>query len=422
MNHREERQRIREMERIFHFCGNSFFDEVSPTQRAHLADIYSSWISRSPEVVEAFEEYKPSSVTLTWTFETRVSGLAAVIANYISGNSLFDRRIVLDIPEFQESQFFRHDPYFGVYVDGLIGKPTPPEIMPATDLGSKEVIKIADFACASKKDGGSSILFLQKILPRLFPNKRFEFYGYDIDFQGRYPHFDEWGNFSGWQEGYLFDQEGVAQYNGSTYYNAAQNPKFDLVPQRRNNRYTNTFDKSHNRYDIIINSMFYSVLEMNGEPEESLSIMRDNLLSLRTQQGVVFLNTCDDCFKIFPAQDCDAMPVVVSFVSSMSNIEQKVAEVLMGGKYCNGVHGSDYEPSTEERKRVETALYLAHRLARKDLTFLDRLFETYERINEGANLNDSLLCLTNPDLMIGKARRNYQRNRIYAIKQGIECR
>lgn len=320
MNHREERQKIREMERIFHFCGNSFFDEVSPTQRSHLAEIYSSWILRSHELVEAFEEYNPSSVTLTWTFETRISGLAAVIANYISGNGLFDRRIVTNVPEFQESQFFRHDPYFGVYVDGLIGKPTPPEIMLSADLGYKDVIKIADFACAPKKEG-SSILFLKRILPKLFPNKRFEFYGYDIDFQDRYPHFDENGNFNGWQEGYLFDEEGVAQYNGATYYNnAAQNPQFNLVPQRGNNGFANTFDVSHNRYDVIINSMFYSVLEMNREPEESLSIMRDNLVSLRIQQGVVFLNTCDDCFKIFPGQEDGAYAYCCSIYGSSKSL------------------------------------------------------------------------------------------------------
>jgi hypothetical protein len=294
--------------------------------------------------------------------------------------------------------------------------------MPATNLVSREVIKIADFACAPKKDGGSSILFLKRILHGLFPSKRFEFYGYDIDFQNRYPQFDEDGNFNGWQEGYVFDKEGVAQYNGATYYNAAQNSQFNLVPQGNGNGFSDTFDASRNRYDIIINSMFYSVLEMNGEPEESLRIMRDTLLALRTQQGVVFLNTCDDCFKIFPAQGDNALPVVVPFISSMTNIEQKVAEVLMGGKYCNGIYGSDYEPSTEERKRVETALYLAHRLARKDLTFLDRLFETYQGINEGANLDDSLSCLTNPNMRIGQARRKYARDRIYATKQSIECK
>ncbi|MBU1201757.1 MAG: hypothetical protein KJ583_07775 [Nanoarchaeota archaeon] len=422
MNHRKERQRIREMERIFHFCGNSFFDEVSPTERASLADKYLSWISKNQDLLSAFEAYKPSSVTLTWTFESRISGLSAVIANYIAGNSLFDRRIVANAPKFQESQFFRHDPYFGTYVDTLVGEPGPPEMIPQTDLRTKDIIKIADFACAPKKDGCSSILFLEAVLPILFPNKKFEFFGYDIDFQERYPQFDGDGNFKGWQEGYSFDSRGVAHHNGLTYYNAAQNPQFNLVPQKKGGRFTNTFDVSHNKYDIIINSMFYSVLEMNGEPEESLRIMRENLLSLKSSQGVVFLNACDDCFKIFPAKSDDALPVVVPFISSMSNIEQKIGEILTGGKYCKGVYDVAYNPPTEERKRVEAVLYLAHRLSRKDLTFLDRLFETYERINEGANLEDSLSCLTNPDLMVGQERRKYVRDRVYAIKQGIESR
>ncbi len=418
----KERQRIREMERIFHFCGYSFFDEVSSAERSSLADNYFSWISRNEDLLEAFETYRPTSVTLTWTFESRISGLAAVISNYIAGNSLFNREIIANAPEFQKSQFFRHDPYFGEYVDALIGEAKPPELMPQADLSGKDVIKIADFACAPKKDGGSSILFLKAILQKLFPDKQFEFFGYDIDFPGRYPKFNEDGNFKGWQEGYVFDGEGVAHHDGSTYYNAAQNPQFNLVPQRKESGFVNTFDVSHNRYDVIINSMFYSVLEMNGEPEESLDIMRNNLLSLRTPQGVVFLNTCDDCFKIFPAQSDDALPVVIPFISSISNIEQKIKELLVGGKYCKGVYDASYEPSAEERKKVEMSLYLAHRLARRDLTFLDRLFEAYERVNENANLEHTLLCLTGPNLIVGQERRKQARARIYAIKQGIESR
>lgn len=423
MDPKKERQRIREMERIFHFCGHSFFDELASTERSLLADKYFSWISRNPELLEAFEAYMPTSVTLTWTFESRISGLAAVIANYIAGNSLFDREISANAPEFQNSQFFRLDPYFGEYADSLVplvGEARPPELILETDLSRKGTIKIADFACAPKKEGGSSILFLKAVLPRLFPDKQFEFFGYDIDFQDKYPQFDEAGNFKGWQEGYVFDRDGVAHHNGSTYYNAAQNPQFNLVPGREGDIFANTFDVSHNRYDVIINSMFYSVLEMNGEPQESLDMMKDNHLRLRTSEGVVFLNTCDDCFKIFPAQSDDALPVVVPFISSASNMKQKVREVLTGGMYCKGVYNPHYEPSPDERRRVESSLYLAHRLARRDLTFLDRLFETYERVKEGADLEHALSCLTDPNLMLGQERRKLARARIYAIKQGIE--
>ncbi|MBF8278072.1 MAG: hypothetical protein HW390_3145, partial [Candidatus Brocadiaceae bacterium] len=91
MDYKKERHRIREMERIFHFCGHSFFDEVSPLERSLLVEKYFSWISGNPEVLEAFESYRPTNVTLTWTFESRISGLAVVIANYIAGSSLFDR-------------------------------------------------------------------------------------------------------------------------------------------------------------------------------------------------------------------------------------------------------------------------------------------------------------------------------------------
>ncbi len=420
MNNKNERQRIREMERIFHFCGHSFIDEESPMERSSLANKYFSWISRNPKVLEAFESYKPTSVTLTWTFESRISGLVAVIANYMAGNSLFNRTLVAGVPEFQKSQFFRHDPYFGEYVDSLIGEANLSEFMSKGDLSRKDTIKIADFACTPKKDGGSSILFLKAVLPKLFPEKKFEFFGYDIDFQDRYPKFDEDGNFKGWEEGYVFNREWVAHHNGSTYYNAAQNPQFNLVPQRKGLKFVNTFDTSHNKYDLIINSMFYSVLEMNGEPKKSLDIMRKNLLSLRTPQGVAFLNTCDDCFKIFPVQTSEALPVVVPFISSVTNIEQKVREILIGGKYCNGVYSFDYEPVQEEQKRVEMSLYNAHRLATRDLTFLDRLFEVYERINEGSNLEQGLSCLINPHLIIDQERKRQTREKIYSIKQNIE--
>ena len=117
MNHKNERQIIREMERIFHFCGYSFIDEESPMERSLLADKYFSWISRNPKVLKSFESYRSTGVTSTWTFESRISGLAAVIANYVSGNSLFNRNLVAGVSEFQKSQFFRHDPYFGEYVD-----------------------------------------------------------------------------------------------------------------------------------------------------------------------------------------------------------------------------------------------------------------------------------------------------------------
>ncbi|MBM2834468.1 MAG: hypothetical protein HW406_1629 [Candidatus Brocadiaceae bacterium] len=166
--------------------------------------------------------------------------------------------------------------------------------------------------------------------------------------------------------------------------------------------------------------MFYSVLEMNGEPNESLDIMRDNLLGLRTPQGVVFLNTCDDCFKIFPAPDNSALPVVVPFISSIGNVEQKARELLIGGVWCKGAYHSGYEPSGEEWKRVKTSLYYAHRLAKRDLTFLDRLFEAYERINEGSSLEQALSSLISPDLVISQERGKQTRNKIYSKKQLME--
>ncbi|MBI4232022.1 hypothetical protein HY605_02215, partial [Candidatus Peregrinibacteria bacterium] len=259
----------------------------------------------------------------------------------------------------------------------------------------------------------------------LFPHKHFEFFGYDIDFHDRYPRFDENGNFKGWQEGYAFDREGVAHHNGVTYYNASMNPQFNPIPQRRDQRFVNTFDTSQRIYDVIINSMFYSVFQMNGEPEESLDRMRENLLSLRNPSGVVFLNTCDDCFKIFPAPNSEPLPVVVPFICSIANIEQKVNELLSGGNYCGGVYGfgserSKNELTQEEKKAVEKALYRAHRLARSDVTFLDRLFEAYEMINRGSTLDKALESLTDPNLVINHKRRAQTREKMYAVKQGIE--
>ena len=411
------RERLKLLERVLHFTGVSFYEEVTPQERAEFAEKQLSWILNNTETRQAFQEYNPTSVTLTLTFSTRLSGLATAISNYIAGNNLY-ARLPLELPQLIGSRFYQHDPVFGEDIDSLIGRPQKEPLFLKGDLKKKDAIRIADFACAPKKGGSGDLLFLKDVLGTLFPDKKFEFFGYDVDFRERYPVFTETGEFVGWDSGYIFEGEGIVTLKGDTYYNA-NNPAFNIVPQRKNSSYVNTFDISHNRYDIIINSMFYSLFEMNIEPRESLDIILQNQLALRSPGGVLFLNTCDDCFKIFPFPQATALPQVIPFISSLENIRQKINEILIGGKYCNGVYDLPYSPAPEEREEVEKAIYIAHRLATRDVTFLDRLFETYERIDEGANLQAALSCLTDLNLSIAPERRAGVRMRVYSIKRSI---
>lgn len=413
-----ERRELAEMERALHFTGEYFPDEIAQETRTEIAKKQLKNIEGNPETKQEFEKYTPKSVTLPWTFGARLSGLAAVIANCIMDASIFSREIAEKLDELREGIYYSHDPMFGRYVDSLIGSPNAPISYVNAGLCRKEVIKIADFACAPKRGGGSTILFLKKMLGKAFPEKHFQFFGYDIDFRERYPKFDAKGRFTEWEKGYIFDDGGIATLNGDIYYNA-NNPRFNIVPVRADSQFNNTFDKSHNSYDIIINSMFYSVFEMNGEPKESLDIMLNNLLSLRTSQGILFLNTCDDCFRIYPSPKANELDMIVPFISSLDNIKQKIRDILTGYKYCKGVFAQSGAPTQDDEKRVEEAMYKAHRLATRNLTFLDRLFETYERISEGANLDEALGCLTGPNLSISPARKEATRKRIYSIRRYI---
>jgi len=413
-----ERQQVAEMERALHFTGEYFPDEVAQETRTEIAKRQLKNIEGNPETRQEFEKYSPKSVSLPWTFGARLSGLSIVIANCIMDMDIFGREIADNLDELRECIYYSHDPMFGRYVDDLIGLPHVPTFCVNMGLCRKDVIKIADFGCAPTKEGGSTILFLKNIFTKAFPNKHFQFFGYDIDFRERYPKFNGEGGFIGWETGYVFDEQGMATLNGDIYYNA-NNPRFNIVPVRADSRLENTFDRSHNTYDIIINSMFYSVFEMTGEPKESLDVMLNNILSLRSSQGILFLNTCDDCFRIYPSPTTHELGAVVPFISSLGNIQQKVRDILTGYKYCRGVFAQSGAPKPNDEKRVEEAIYKAHRLATRDLTFLDRLFETYERINEGANLDEALACLVDPNLSTSPARKELTRGRIYSIRQDI---
>ena len=289
------------------------------------------------------------------------------------GNNLYDRQVTAKLPQLQNSEYFRHDPIFGEYIDSLIGNPQILPLILERSLRGKKVIKIADFGCAPKKEGSSNLVFLKSILTTLFPDKRFEFFGYDIDFRGRYPNFDSDGNFVGWEEAYLFDGEGTASYKEDTYYNA-NDPSFNIIPRQEDSKLLNTFDTSHNQYDIVINSMFYSVYEMNGEPEESLDIMRGNLLDIRNPEGVLFLNTCDDCFKIFPSPERESLPEVIPFISSLDNIGNKIDEILTGGAYCKGLYNQSYKPSKEEKGKGQKGYLSGAQIGNKGLDIPGQAF------------------------------------------------
>ena len=42
--HIKRRRRAKEVERVLHFCGISFWDESSPEQRYERADKYLKWV------------------------------------------------------------------------------------------------------------------------------------------------------------------------------------------------------------------------------------------------------------------------------------------------------------------------------------------------------------------------------------------
>lgn len=416
----EQQKDLREVERVLSFCGIQFHDEMRMQKRHDIAATYKRWIMSNEETRSAFQHYKPN-VNLPMTFSTRMSGLAVAIANYIKGNDLYDRQTVAGLPHFQNNTFYQRDPIFGEHIDELLGKADTVPLVLGNNLCTKPVVRIADFGCAPKRGGSSSLLFLKSILTRLFTDRQFEFYGYDIDFRPQYPVFSDDGTFTGWEDAYNFDRHGIARLNGDVYYNA-QNPLFNIMPKRKKSQFVNTFNPFHNQYDIIVNSMFYAVFEMNGEPPESLAISLYNMLAMRSPDGILFLNTCDGCFKIFPAPDTEPHQNVIPFISTLDGVERKIANLLTGNVYCRGVYRNGHKPDAQDYTKIEKAVYRAHRLATSGITLLDRLFEAYERINEGSDLDHAISVLTDPAVSIPPARRAAVRDKIYSIRRKMTKR
>ncbi|HUW30538.1 MAG TPA: class I SAM-dependent methyltransferase [Planctomycetota bacterium] len=410
---RLSKQQWVEDERVLHFCGVSFPDEVSSDERAAIAASLRREITASKEATEAFDSYHPESISSPYSFSTRIAGVAVAIANYVAGNPLFDRRFLAMLPKLTCSRFFRWDPAFGEEVDHLIGRPEGLGPVCPSPLRAKQTLRVADVGCAPKRNGSGTLLLLKDVLTSLFPDKRFEFFGYDIDYRQEYALFGDNSGLS-WEQGYLTDSTGVAEVGGAVYYDA-RNPRFNIRPQYDNGIFIDTFDRNYNRCDIIVNTMFYSVLEMNNEPPESLRVMLENLLAMRTAEGALFLNTCDDCVRVFPSPGDRALDAVIPFVPSSESIGSKIDDILTGGVYCTGMHDSTDPPGPEEREEIRKHLYRAHRLATRELTFLDRLYEVYERVNE-ARRHDALAPLSDPAMQLDPERKASTRKRIYALK------
>lgn len=407
-----------DLERALHFCGVSFWDEVNPEERSEVARQCLKAVLGNPETCNRYRECVVDELSNPWTFSTRSSGLAIALANCIVGLDLYDRTFLPSVTSCANSRFLQHDPSFGAYVDRLIGLPTQRQVRVPTDLPSRRTISIADFGCAPAKGGSGTLNFVKGVLGTLLPDRVFEFAGYDVNFRGEYPLFSEAGTLVGWEKGYEFDTRGTTQVHGVTYFNSRESA-YNIVPKSEGRNFRNTFDVSHARYDIVLNSMFYSVHEMNGVSDRILEQMLQNMLAVTKPGGVLFLSTCDDCFKVFPAPATTPVREVLPFICSIDNVESKALELLVGGKYCKGCYSDSDSVTEESRHAVECSLYRAHRLAVRDATFLDRLFEAYRMIDRGSSLEDALALLVSAAFSLDPAKRAATRERIYARKKGI---
>jgi len=256
----------------------------------------------------------------------------------------------------------------------------------------------------------------------ILPHRDIWFHCYDIVYRDKYPRFNSDGKFLGWQRTYHFNRDGIAEFDGITYFDATRNPAFNIVPQNTGNRYHNTYDSGHVKYDIITCSMLYGVYEIQGYPQEVLACMLQNLLDSLADDGVLFLNTCDDCFKIFqPGQMTPLFPVI-PFIVGPRNIPEKVRSLIDGNIYTQGLQpksGCHWTPEKTQMVAYELqrAMYQAHRLATSEMTFLERLFEAYRSVDEGASCDEICAILSSPTLQISDKQRLANRQRVISAKR-----
>lgn len=400
-------------ERSFHFTGITPYDELPPYEKGRYAQQFMRFIDATPQVREAFAAYKHLPGTSTHTFATRISGITRVIANSIKQQPFFDRRIRDVAP--MHNRFSSYDPFFGENVDAMIGPTRSNACYPfETDFHKKKRIRIADFGCSPKRGGSPTLLFLKKTLCSIFPDKEISCVGYDIDFLQRYPHFDRKGKWQGWEKGYAPDSDGCCVVNGIEYRDATW-PRHNIVPMLYGTKIIHTFVPADEPFDFVLNTMFYSVAQISGASQQTLAHMRKAQHDSLHPGGILFLNTCDDCYHIYPAACDTPLNTTIPFISTLQNITQKTSDLIDGSSYCAQI---DLEgvPIEKAKQRIYQAIFRAYRLGDSRLSFLDRIFDIYRLSLTGMTLSRTISHLEDPDLCIIESRKEENMSYVQMIR------
>ncbi len=402
-------------QRILHFFGHVVSDEGDwLAAEREACERLEAIAARDPHIRPALDAYLARDrwltvPTTTLTLPTRLGGLTAVIANALADRPVHDSWAALRDPGLRESPGFRADPGFADWAESA----RPRQRLLENSRSLRDRVRIADFGCAPKAGGAPGLMFMREHLRHCHPDTELSFHGVDIDFPSRYPRLTRMESFDGWSEGYHFDANGHSSVDGIHYYDASSHPGYDILSA--------SFDsRSFPRFDFVVCSLFYSVLELAGAPAPLLARARANLRSTLSEEGVLLLHTAADHVELYRRGGTERLPFVIPFTPHPQEIQSKARSLLRGGPYTVGLL-SNWPLDAPEAACVEERLVTAVRRAYQHSSLCagatDRVFRAFEQIDEGAKFDEVLTTLESPEIRFSFAHRENLRARIRAQRR-----